>query len=1850
MQNALRKWLVGFGLVAALLALAVPALAQNQWQAQTAPAGTFPTPVTAMNVGPLNQVEAVTAGGGYPGGNLGLTYYDNAGGTNFAARTAGGDPPGDDYTCVMWDGTWWFGGAWATGLWDFNGAFTNPTATAPLWVNKHVQCFAADMDNAGAPYPHVIYIGSWGDGMYTFDGTTWTKLANYPGAAPAQFVRKVMLVQNGLGVHPDVYAATDGYGLVKGVWTGATWSWTQASTADLFVTGLGKEVGGDLFMGTKSLGIYESSDNGATWGAEASVPVITMPVTAVIDTAVGLFAGTAGQGIYRKDEVTETWYRIDTAGCAGGATVDPFINDLAFETAAGPVYTLFAGAGQEVAAGVGHVYSITLANPACVPPATQNLVVGTPYSFTLPITEPAVCSPKNWKYQITGGALPPGLGFTLDNTPTPPTLTISGTPTMDCNYSVTVRVWDALYNYVDITINFAVQLMAPPIVINVTPTPLGSVQSFSTLSPAALGAQGTLSYAWNFGDGAAVPAVDSTSSNPTHIYTGAGAYTVTLVISDSACPGGTVGTTCPATPADNCSTATAEVYAPLLIDPTATIVGSGSQFQFHPASLFPMGGLPVCTKATNSGICPPPDPDPSADGYSYDWRFYNVPPVGPPPSATPTPPPGYIAQSCDSNPIVTFSATGGYWAWLHVSDCSGHDAYAYCVVNYNGPMSVTFSSNTNPAPTGYSGQFTGTAQGCGVLGNFTADIDFGDGIQAPIFGMVPTGTVPAPYWVIPWNYSTPGTYTVTFTVHDDPACGHTTVVQYRQTIYPAFTGVTVTQTTTNCTPGYPNGPVPKQMCFNVTPVGGLPPYMISVDWGDGSVVTVTGVTSFPYNICHTYATAGTYNPFFYMTDSGAYPVTLGIPPDPPIQPGAFNLGNPLAGTITPACQSVLQPLAASVTLTLPLAWPSPGFAYTDVQYYIAWGDSTATGWINFAGQTAIVPHNYPVLGGVQTYNPQWYLRNTRNCEQIGPFTGAQINIYNALAPLATPTWTQDCGSRTLHFTATAPTTGVPPYTYKWDFNDGTLPYTTPGPTTTHTFAANGNYNCQLTVNDSAATLCGVPGNQTQNVPYLVQVLEPISGTISGPSGTLGCAPQNNIHFTSSMAGGGLLATLPPYNPNPNLAYTWSVSPAAGVTIAPNGGPAWETWISFANPGTYTISLSVTSTAIAHPYTCSASNSITVTVIGGIDMMTPPTFTVTETSGYLPLPDTFTSTFAVTDPSADVTLTYSFLKNGNNYQFPVTDPATTQPGTFVAPNNYVIHPATTFMNNTFTFVESGTYTVTMTLSDSCGNTTAGIVKVIQILEPQALSVTTQATPSAGNAPLTVTFASFPTGGVPQAGNQYIYNWDFGDGGTSTAQNPTHIYAAPGTYTATLTVTDYYPVPVPPDVRHTAQATVTITVYAGMTVVASATTPTSGSKPLSVTFAATPTGGNGVYSYLWYFGDGSTGTTQNPTHVYNNAGTYFAYVVVNDTASHTATSNQVVVNAYDPLTLTANATPSAGNVPLPVTFTAQANGGDNNYTYTWNFGDGSPVVTGALVNHTFTTAGASGTAYTVTVTVVDGVGHTTNKTLTVTAYQPMVVKIKANALTGLTPFNPGFALDGAVTGGDGAYTYLWNFGDGTSSNLAAPTKSYSVAGTYTAWLTVSDGAGHSQQSNSITVKAWDALTLAISANPATLIGPGVIQFTANVAGGDGNYTVAWTFGDGGTGSGTTVNHTYAVGPMPNFTYTVTAVATDGIGGAGHTATKTMTVTVKPVPPTITQIEKLVPPQVESFRLRAFGVNFQPGCVATINGTAVTTTYKTSGQIILKNCKSLCPKNVPVTIVVTNPDGGVSAPFTYVRTQTP
>jgi PKD repeat protein len=215
--------------------------------------------------------------------------------------------------------------------------------------------------------------------------------------------------------------------------------------------------------------------------------------------------------------------------------------------------------------------------------------------------------------------------------------------------------------------------------------------------------------------------------------------------------------------------------------------------------------------------------------------------------------------------------------------------------------------------------------------------------------------------------------------------------------------------------------------------------------------------------------------------------------------------------------------------------------------------------------------------------------------------------------------------------------------------------------------------------------------------------------------------------------------------------------------------------------------------------------------------------------------------------------------------------------------------------------------------------------VQGLTP--LTAATSATPTTGNAPLSVSFTGSASGGT----GPYSYSWAFGDGSTSTSQNPSHTYSAAGTYTATLTVTDSA------SPANTAVSSVTVTVSAvGNLLVATASaTPTSGQIPVNVAFSGTATGGTPPYSYNWNFGDGSTSTAQNPSHSYGTPGTYTATLTVTDSSSPAKTASSSVTITATPVQGTAPGAPTgltatAGHSQVSLSWTPPASNGGVNIT--------------------------------------------------------------------------------------------------------------------------------------------------------------------------------------------------------------------------------------------------------------------------------------------------------------------------------
>jgi PKD repeat protein len=151
------------------------------------------------------------------------------------------------------------------------------------------------------------------------------------------------------------------------------------------------------------------------------------------------------------------------------------------------------------------------------------------------------------------------------------------------------------------------------------------------------------------------------------------------------------------------------------------------------------------------------------------------------------------------------------------------------------------------------------------------------------------------------------------------------------------------------------------------------------------------------------------------------------------------------------------------------------------------------------------------------------------------------------------------------------------------------------------------------------------------------------------------------------------------------------------------------------------------------------------------------------------------------------------------------------------------------------------------------------------------------------------ANFTDSSTDSDGSIASRAWAFGDGGTSTATNPSHTYAANGTYSVTLTVTDNG------GATNAKTASVTVSGPANVPPVANFTFTTSA---LTATFTDSSTDSDGtIASRAWNFGDSSTSTTTSPSHTYAAAGTYSVSLTVTDNggATNTKTSSVTVADS-------------------------------------------------------------------------------------------------------------------------------------------------------------------------------------------------------------------------------------------------------------------------------------------------------------------------------------------------------------------
>ncbi|GAA1273039.1 hypothetical protein GCM10009609_40160 [Pseudonocardia aurantiaca] len=307
------------------------------------------------------------------------------------------------------------------------------------------------------------------------------------------------------------------------------------------------------------------------------------------------------------------------------------------------------------------------------------------------------------------------------------------------------------------------------------------------------------------------------------------------------------------------------------------------------------------------------------------------------------------------------------------------------------------------------------------------------------------------------------------------------------------------------------------------------------------------------------------------------------------------------------------------------------------------------------------------------------------------------------------------------------------------------------------------------------------------------------------------------------------------------------------------------------------------------------------------------------------------------------------------------------------------------------------------------------------------------------PLTVQFSD------TSSQNPASWAWNFGDGTTSTEENPAHTYAAAGQYTVLLTATNA--------TGSSAPVTQVVTVTApapAPTAGFSAVSPTS-SNPLVVQFIDASTGT--PTSWAWDFGDGATSTEQNPTHIYAAAGQY----TVSLTATNAAGSSPPLVQTVtlDPVTpvptASFTATPSAED-PATVQFTDTST--QNPASWAWDFGDGTSS-TEQNPSHTYAATGE----YSVSLTATNGSGSGLPVTQVVTVDEapptsPPTAGFAAAPTSGIAPL----AVQFTDTSTQRPTSWAWDFGDGSTSTEQNPSHEF-AAGEYTVTLIATNALGSS-----------------------------------------------------------------------------------------------------------------------------------------------------------------------------------------------
>jgi PKD repeat protein len=353
----------------------------------------------------------------------------------------------------------------------------------------------------------------------------------------------------------------------------------------------------------------------------------------------------------------------------------------------------------------------------------------------------------------------------------------------------------------------------------------------------------------------------------------------------------------------------------------------------------------------------------------------------------------------------------------------------------------------------------------------------------------------------------------------------------------------------------------------------------------------------------------------------------------------------------------------------------------------------------------------------------------------------------------------------------------------------------------------------------------------------------------------------------------------------------------------------------------------------------------------------------------------------------------------------------------------------------------------------------------------------------------------------------YEWDFGDE-TSAQANPSHTYAAAGTYTVRLTVTGG-------ECSDTEVKTDYITVHADL-VAAFSADETMICEGESVRFTDTSSG-DGITSRLWEFGDGATSTEENPVHAYETprATPYTVTLTIGNGCDQDVETKTGFITVGEGPTAAFAADDTRGCPPFAVRFMDQSTGSGID-DWDWDFGDGT-TGSGANPSHTYTQAGL----YTVELTATGDCGaDVETKTGFIRVDAPVEARFTADETTICAGESVQFT-DQSV--GEGLTAWRWEFGDGGTSTQRSPSHTYAAAGTHDVRLTVTGACGEDVELKADHITVEPPVAADFTASPTSGLLPLAVSFTDRSS---GEITFReWNFGDGtATSSAVSPSHTY------------------------------------------------------------------------------------------------------------------------------